>query len=189
MTVALYTVLCYTGPWYIKIYLWHTKIDQFCCPFDKANPLAGVLTCANHCRWRGALESEVWLITSIDLTGSQIITTDMLVSPFTLSEKIVWELQVYPDSKVHGASMGPIWGRQDPGGPHVGPMNFAIWVKLWYAIHWANAYHTYFRYTCLRCKARTFAYWSWLCCVLLTICSSVFLSCIRINPIPIMWLY
>ena len=26
-----------------------------------------------------------------------------------------------------GANMGPIWGRQDPGGPHVGPMNFAIW--------------------------------------------------------------
>ena len=25
--------------------------------------------------------------------------------------------------------MGPIWGRQDPGGPHVGPMNFAIWVN------------------------------------------------------------
>ena len=22
--------------------------------------------------------------------------------------------------------MGPIWGRQDPGGPHVGPMNLAI---------------------------------------------------------------
>ena len=33
----------------------------------------------------------------------------------------------YPDSKIHGADMGPIWGRQDPGGPHVGPMNFAIW--------------------------------------------------------------
>ena len=32
-----------------------------------------------------------------------------------------------PDSKVHGANMGPIWGRQDPGGPHVGPMNFVIW--------------------------------------------------------------
>ena len=32
-----------------------------------------------------------------------------------------------PDSKVHGANMGPIWGRQDPGGPHVGPMNFGIW--------------------------------------------------------------
>ena len=32
-----------------------------------------------------------------------------------------------PDSKVHWASMGPIWGRQYPGGLHVGPMNFAIW--------------------------------------------------------------
>ena len=30
-------------------------------------------------------------------------------------------------SKVHGANMGPIWGRQEPGGLHVGPMNFAIW--------------------------------------------------------------
>ena len=26
-----------------------------------------------------------------------------------------------------GTYMGPIWGRQDPGGPHVVPMNFAIW--------------------------------------------------------------
>ena len=32
-----------------------------------------------------------------------------------------------PDSKVHGATMGPIWDRQDPDGPHVGPMNLAIW--------------------------------------------------------------
>ena len=32
------------------------------------------------------------------------------------------------DSKVHGANMGPIGGRQDPGGPHVGPLNLAIWV-------------------------------------------------------------
>ena len=35
-----------------------------------------------------------------------------------------------PNSKVHGANMGPIWGRQDPGGPHVCPMNFAIWDGL-----------------------------------------------------------
>ena len=34
-------------------------------------------------------------------------------------------LQMKPDRKVHGANMGPIWGQQDPGGPHVGPMNFA----------------------------------------------------------------
>ena len=36
----------------------------------------------------------------------------------------------FPDSKVNGAKMGLIWGRQDPGVPHVGPMNFAIWVRI-----------------------------------------------------------
>ena len=35
-----------------------------------------------------------------------------------------------PDNKVHGTIMGPIWGLQDPGGPHVGPMNLAIWVDF-----------------------------------------------------------
>ena len=32
-----------------------------------------------------------------------------------------------PDSKVHGANVEPIWGRQDPGGSHVGPMNLDLW--------------------------------------------------------------
>ena len=31
---------------------------------------------------------------------------------------------------VNGANMGPIWGQQDPDGPHVGPTNFAIWVAI-----------------------------------------------------------
>ena len=44
--------------------------------------------------------------------------------------------QSYPDSKDHGANMGPIWGRQDPGGPHVDTMNFAIWV-------WIVEYHSF----------------------------------------------
>ena len=44
----------------------------------------------------------------------------------------------YPDRKVHGACMGPTWGRQDPGGPHVGPMNLAIRVLL-YGIYVWNA--------------------------------------------------
>ena len=34
--------------------------------------------------------------------------------------------ETVPDSKVHEAYMGPTWGRQDPGGPHVDPMNLAI---------------------------------------------------------------
>ena len=36
----------------------------------------------------------------------------------------------YPDSKIHWANMGPIWGRQDPGGPHVGPVKCVIWVVM-----------------------------------------------------------
>ena len=33
---------------------------------------------------------------------------------------------------VRGANMGPIWGRQDPGGTHVGPMNYwRLSIRLW----------------------------------------------------------
>ena len=34
---------------------------------------------------------------------------------------------IIPDNKVYGANIRSIWGRQDPGWPNVGPMNFAIW--------------------------------------------------------------
>ena len=34
---------------------------------------------------------------------------------------------INPDNKVHGTNMGSIWGRQDPGGPNVDPMKFALW--------------------------------------------------------------
>ena len=44
------------------------------------------------------------------------------------------------DSKVHGANMGPIWDRQDPGGPHVGPMDFAIWGRLNFEILYATGF-------------------------------------------------
>ena len=36
-------------------------------------------------------------------------------------------LNTYPDSKVHGANMGPTWVLPAPDGPHVGPMNLANW--------------------------------------------------------------
>ena len=37
-----------------------------------------------------------------------------------------WQKWIIPDSKVHGANMGPIWVLSTPDGPHVGPMNLAI---------------------------------------------------------------
>ena len=57
----------------------------------------------------------------IHTAGSPIIKHSILLKIDT---------HTFPDSKVHGANMGPIWGRQDPDGPHVGSMNFAIWVVL-----------------------------------------------------------
>ena len=45
---------------------------------------------------------------------------------------VIWTTLL--DSKVHGANMGPIWGRQEPGGPDNGPMNFAIWVPLYFGL-------------------------------------------------------
>ena len=46
---------------------------------------------------------------------------------FECSLAVLVQIHDNPNSKVHGANMGPIWGRQDPGGLHVGPMNFALW--------------------------------------------------------------
>ena len=56
-----------------------------------------------------------------------------------------------PDSKVHGdgENMGPIWDRQDPGWPHVGPMNFAIWEQHRLLLH--DPYRI-FLLTCFYCK-------------------------------------
>ena len=39
----------------------------------------------------------------------------------------VCSINTVPDSKVYGANMGPTRGQQDPGGPHDGPTNLAIW--------------------------------------------------------------
>ena len=50
----------------------------------------------------------------------------MMIYGFELQAVYALMREVF-DSKVHGANMGPIWGRQDPGGPQIVPMNFAIW--------------------------------------------------------------
>ena len=43
--------------------------------------------------------------------------------PITLQNK---DLSNIPDSKVHGANMGPTWVLSAPDGLHVGPMNIGI---------------------------------------------------------------
>ena len=57
------------------------------------------------------------------MLARKLLHTKVLHHCFVFS--MIW---TYPDSKVHGANMGPIWGQQDPGGSHAGPINFAIWL-------------------------------------------------------------
>ena len=55
-------------------------------------------------------------------------------------------LHTTPDSKVHGANMGLIWGRQDPGGPHelchLG-RDLNGWTKLWEIISHSIVFSNY----------------------------------------------
>ena len=47
---------------------------------------------------------------------------DTIMIPFSNCSLV----QHIPDSKVHGANMGPNWVLSAPDGPHIGPMNLAI---------------------------------------------------------------
>ena len=51
-----------------------------------------------------------------------------------------FSLRKYPDNKVHGANMGPTWVLSAPDGPHVGPMNLAIWVVKCVWLLWTPEY-------------------------------------------------
>ena len=66
------------------------------------------------------------MFTGVDCTPELIDDGDIETRSalLALSERNL--LLTGSDSKVHGANIGPIWGRQDQGGPYVGPMNFAI---------------------------------------------------------------
>ena len=44
----------------------------------------------------------------------------------------------YPDSKIHGANMGPTWVLLALDGPHVGPMNLSISVCINKPVHIVN---------------------------------------------------
>ena len=63
--------------------------------------------------------------TDLNELSKETMYNDTYSGTLCYCSQVTW--QDNPDSKVHGANMGSIWGRQDPGGPHAGPMNFAIW--------------------------------------------------------------
>ena len=76
----------------------------------------------SHCGDKTVVRSS-YLHNGISYTGK-------ITSLYWIRAQYLWSHCRNPDSKAHGANMGPIWGWQDPCGHHVGPMNFAIWEAL-----------------------------------------------------------
>ena len=63
------------------------------------------------------------MLKNIDMVSDHLVVIDTKESADTML------MRSTPDSKVYGASMWLTWGRQDPGGPQVGPM-WATWALL-----------------------------------------------------------
>ena len=120
-----------TSPWEHRGMVLFTMISRCC---------VGLTNLSNETLKPGSLVPEIVYRESQTSHGTlinpgiQVVTWSYKQSTPHLGGFWHWQVRYYhsgehyPDSKVHGAIMGPIWGRQDPGGPHVGPMNFAIWV-------------------------------------------------------------
>ena len=72
----------------------------------------------------------------VNIYNNKQLLNDLTLEIVSCSYRRKWK-QTIPDSKIHGAYMGPNWGQQDPSGPHVGPMSLAIWGDLT-----ENSYHT-----------------------------------------------
>ena len=61
---------------------------------------------------------------SAGVVMAKFVAKHLKVVKQTLVSLMIWQyspFHINPDSKVHGANMGPIWGRQDLGGPMLAP--------------------------------------------------------------------
>ena len=109
----------------VYFYLVHVThmISMYCIPH---------ITCTGSCCY--AVSCDMW-----NQRGSHkrwpggIIYYYCFPCTISFSQSIATHLKISPDSKVHGANMGPTWVLSAPGGPHVGFMNLAIWEGLVYS--------------------------------------------------------
>ena len=95
---------------------------------SKMNQELVIITSNPDSKVHGANMGPTWVLSAPD--GPQVGPTNLAIREYL--SKGWWQAamfylpclvtrQAYPDSKVHGANMGPIWGRQDPGGPILAP--------------------------------------------------------------------
>ena len=113
--IILLYLYCHSK-WVNMVYLYHCALFLFC-DIMIVYKLIGVLDTF----FRVTL---VALVQSHDCPSATKVTLKHMGEIiFDLWVKLVitYPQQNTPDSKVHGANMGPIWGQQDPGGPHVSP--------------------------------------------------------------------
>ena len=122
------------GHW--RYWLW-TGVHDFCGPnntdtYSDHDKFLLTTQCAARAIWCEHISSPC------DVIATSKYHSVAAIMAFTNS-MYNWYIQHILDNKFHGANMGPIWGRQDPGGPHVVPMKLAVWdahISL-------QAYHTY----------------------------------------------
>ena len=73
----------------------------------------------------------VFMISLIRSLNASIIEFGILqITPLMISLAVLTALLLISINPAITRLMGPTWGRQDPGGPHVGPINLAIWVSI-----------------------------------------------------------
>ena len=99
---------------------------------ESAAPLVGILADSrSYLQWRVRFHHrnethsiQWWTVQHSHLF--KLINTNAFL-PFTPAQPNRPSVQCnVPDSKVHGANMGPTWILPAPDGPHVDPMNLAI---------------------------------------------------------------
>ena len=109
--------------YYQNLLKWLSCILSFLqCPENTITLYPWPHFCSNHV-WSSLWQ---WSLEISSVTAQYVFAGDVLCNMSSPNRCLI--NHCCPDSKVHGANMRPIWGRHDPGGPHVGPMNLAIWV-------------------------------------------------------------
>ena len=93
----------------------------------------------SRCRWFEMPSHPLWCqwFQNVDEGNYSYHTATSFYQRFSINSHLtLWVLtrkqdkQLLPDSKVHGANMGPTWVLSAPGGPHVALMNLALWAYL-----------------------------------------------------------
>ena len=125
---------CFTG-WYLCM-LYENAIKWMPRGFtDDKSTLVQVMAWSCQATIHSLSQCGPSSMSAYDITRQQCWVTFWLVHFPRNFVLCISPIENHTDRKVHGANMGPIWGREDPGGPHVGPMNFAICAGIIYLSH------------------------------------------------------